>query len=92
MKLSDAIELTFLESSLSKHQRHQPPLEPIKKKKKKLFSVSIHPKKINDQNILLSRSRHEPMKKNRLRDLSRFNLFIYFIFILYFPKSIRLTY
>ena len=71
MKLSDAIELTFLESSLSKHQRHQPPLEPIKKKKK-LFSVSIHPKKINDQSILLSRSRHEPMKKNRLRDLSRF--------------------
>lgn len=47
MKLSDTIELTFLESSPSKHQRHQPPLEPIiQKKKKNLFNVTIHQKKI----------------------------------------------
>lgn len=80
MKLSDTIELTFLESSPSKHQRHQPPLEPIiqKKKKKKPFQCYHPPKKNNDQSILLSRSRHEPMKKNRLKDLSRFKKKLYF--------------
>lgn len=40
-KLPEAPQLTFPESSLSKHQKHPPPLEPIKQKTQISFAHTI---------------------------------------------------